>query len=241
MSITTKINLGGSEFLVIDLMKPLTLDQEVYPGDPKPARKVFTDIHESGWHHYIHELGDHHFQPHADAPNHQNPDRMDQGIEIFDVRWSFNPAFLIDLSGTPEAGEINGITFLVKITKEHLTPYGQLFSEKGAVLFRTGYDRWLENNYPHTPDLLPYFTSEAAEYLASFKNLKVVGTDSLTVDPDGSHTAHQALKEKLIVESLVHLHVIPEENRNSFDLQTSPLRVVGATGGPVTAYAFVKI
>jgi kynurenine formamidase len=99
----------------------------------------------------------------------------------------------------------------------------------------------LENNFPHKPELLPYLTGEAAEFLASFKNLKVVGTDSLTVDPDGSHKAHQFLKEKLIVESMVHLHKIPEKNRSRFDLQTSPVKIIGATGGPVIATAFVEI
>jgi len=241
MKITTTIKLGGTNFQVIDLTKPLTLDQEVYPGDPKPKRKVFSDIHDTGWHHYVHELGDHHFQPHADAPNHQNPDRMDKGIEIFDISYVFNPAFLIDLSRSPEAKEINGITFLTEITKGQLLPYESLLSQKGAILLRTGYDKWLENNYHHSPEKLPYLTGEAAAYLASFKNIKVTGTDSLTVDPNGSHTAHQKLKEKLIVESLVHLDAIPEKNRNSFYLQTSPLRIAGATGGPVTAYAFVKI
>ena len=241
MTFTTTINLEGTDFLVIDLTKPLTLDQEVYPGDSKPVRKVFTDIRETGWQHYIHELGDHHFQPHADAPNHANLEMQDKGIEVFDVGCVFNPAFLIDLSHVPEAKEVNGITFLTKITKEHLMPYESLLREKGAVLLRTGYDKWLEKNFPHNPDMLPYLTGEAAAYLASFKNLKVTGTDSITVDPDGSHTAHRALKEKMIVESLVHLHEIPEKNKNAFDLQTSPLRIVGATGGAVTAYAFVKI
>ena len=99
----------------------------------------------------------------------------------------------------------------------------------------------MEKNFPHKPELLPYLTPEAAEYLASFKNLKVVGTDSLTVDPDGSHTAHQFLKEKLIVESMVHLHEIPENKGKGFDLQTSPIRIIGATGGPVIATVFLEI
>ncbi len=100
--------------------------------------------------------------------------------------------------------------------------------------------KWLESNLPHEPELLPFLTPEAAGYLASFKNLKVVGTDSLTVDPPGSHLAHQFLKEKLIVESLVHLHCIPTDQRSAFDLQTSPVRIIGATGGPVIAYAYIS-
>jgi len=239
--IKKKIKLGSQNFLVIDLTLPLSLDQEVYPGDSKPLRKIFTSMEETGIQHYIHEIGDHHFHPHGDAPNHQNPDRMDQGIEVFDIDYSFNPALMIDLTNNPAVTTINGITFLKEITKEHLLPFASLLAEKGAVLFRTGYDKWVENNYPHKVELLPYFNEEAAKYLASFENIKVIGTDSLTVDPDGVNTAHRLFKDKLIVESLVHLQAIPEGYHNRFDLQTSPVRIVGATGGPVTAYAFVEI
>lgn len=237
---TKIITLGTNEYLVVDLTEALSLDQEVYPGDPKPKRIVFSDIHENGWHHYIHELGDHHFHPHGDAPNHQNPDLMDRGFESFGLDHCFNSAFMIDLSEHNRAKEIDGVRFLTEIRLEDLKPYEELLSEKGAVLFRTGYDKWLEANYPHVPELLPYFDLEAAAYLASFKNLKVVGTDSLTVDAPGVQKVHQLLKEKLIVESMVHLHCIPTENRSGFDLQTSPVRIIGATGGPVTAYAYIS-
>jgi kynurenine formamidase len=88
---------------------------------------------------------------------------------------------------------------------------------------------------------LPYFSPEAAEFLAEFKNLKVVGIDSLTVDAFLKHDSHRALKEKLIVESLVHLYEIPENARENFILQTAPVRIVGASGGPVVAYAFIEL
>lgn len=237
---TKIITLGKQEFLVVDLTEALSLDQEVYPGDPKPKRIVFSDIEECGWHHYIHEIGDHHFHPHGDAPNHQNPDSMDKGFEMFGLDHCFNPAFMIDLSDHKNANEINGIQFQIKIDFIDLKQYEKLLFEKEAVLIRTGYDKWLEANLPHQAELLPYFTPEAAAYLALFKNLKVVGTDSLTVDPPGSHEAHQLLKEKLIVESMVHLHEIPKEHFNCFDLQTSPLSIIGATGGPVIAYAYIS-
>lgn len=238
--ISKKIKLGGRDFTVVDLTHPLSMDQEVYPGDAKPVRKVFSDIKESGWHHYIHELGDHHFQPHGDAPNHQNPELMHRGFEIFDLDYCFNPAFMIDLSYTKGAEKVNGIKFRVEIDLIDMLPFKSLFKEKSAVVFRTGYDRWLENNYPHDPEKLPYFTPEAAEFLASYQNIKVVGTDSLTVDPHGSQQAHKLLKEKFIVESMVHLHAIPKKYMDNFDLQTSPVRIIGATGGAVVAYAFIN-
>jgi kynurenine formamidase len=240
-AITKKIKLGNVEYLVIDLTQPLNLNVEVYPGDPKPKRKVFSDIDKTGWHHYIHELGDHSFQPHGDAPNHQNPDLKDRGFEVFDIEYCFNRAFLIDLSNSTGAEVFDGIKYLVEVKKEHLEPFTRQFSEKEAVLIRTGYDKCLEKNKHHVPENLPHLNKNAAKFIASFGNIRVVGIDSLTIDPDGSHASHQALKSILIVESLVHLYEIPLEKRIGFDLQTTPIRIVGATGGPIVAYAFIEL
>lgn len=239
--IKKELMLNNIKYLIIDLTQPLNLDMEVYPGDPKPKRKVFSDMEETGWHHYIHELGDHNFQPHGDAPNHQNPDLKDKGFEVFDIEYCFNLACLIDLSNSSDSGEINGIKYLVKVKKEHLEPLSEKISQVGAVLIRTGYDKWLEKNRPHIPENLPYLNKDAAEFIASFKNIKVIGIDSLTVDTVGSHDSHEILKDRLIVESLVHLYEIPAKKRLNFDLQTSPVRIVGATGGPVVAYAFIPL
>ena len=239
--ISREISWGGTRFRVIDLTHPLKLEQEVYPGDSNPKRTVFSDIRKDGWQHYIHELGDHHFQPHADAPNHHNPEMQQRGIEYFGLEHALNAAVLIDLSGAAEAKILRGIRYLREITRSDLEPYESKLREVGAVLVRTGYDHWLEKNLPHDPEAIPGFSEEAAAYLAALKNLKVVGTDSLSVDLHGNDRAHHHLTEKLIVECLVHLHAIPVKARNSFDLQTSPVRIAGATGGPVVAYAWIKI
>lgn len=235
------IKLGNHKYLVVNLTEPLTEEIEVYPGDPKPEKKVFSDINKTGYQHHTYRIGDHNFHPHGDAPKHQNPEMQDKGFEIFGLDFCFNPACLVDLSGVPEAKEINGIKYLIKVGKKHLESFAKLFSQKKAVLIRTGYDKWLEANKPHNPENLPYFTKQAAEFIASFDNIKVVGIDSLTVDPVGIHDAHQILKNTLIVESLVHLDEIPLEARDGFDLQTSPVEIVGATGGPIVAYAFVGL
>ena len=235
------VNIGGQKFLVIDLMKTFTLNIEVYPEDPPPVRKTIAEIEKDGYNHYVHELADHHFQPHADAPNHQNPELQHLGIESFGIDYVFNDAFIIDLSEKPEAENINGVKFLTEIKKEYLTPFTRYFETKAAVVLRTGYDVWLEKNLPHNPELLPYLTPDAAEFIASFENVKVVATDSMTVDPPDTNIVHKIFKHKLLVESLVNLHEIPKNNRLDFTLQTSPLKIKGATGSPVTAYAFVKI
>ena len=239
------ITLGNKKYLVIELTQPLKEDVEVYPGDPKPEKIVFSDISNTGFQHHIYKLGDHNFQPHADAPKHQNKDLQDKGIEIFGLDFCFNKALLIDISQSEEAIDFDGIKYLVKVGRHHLEPYDKIISQKGAIIIRTGYDQWLELNKKHTPKNIPHLDKDAAEYIADFKNIKVVGFDSITIDACGKdtpfHIAHQALKDKLIVESLVHLYEIPLNSRENFDLQISPLRIVGATGSPVIAYAFIEL
>ena len=131
--------------------------------------------------------------------------------------------------------------FLTEIKEEHLKPYSDKIKGKTALVIRTGYDKWLEANKKHNPKNIPYFTKEATYFINRFKDIKVVGTDSLTVDKPMEHYAHQKFKDNLLVECLVNLHSIPEKNRFDFDLQTSPIAIIGATGGPVNAYAFIKL
>lgn len=235
------VSLGGTKFLVVSLAEPLREDTEVYPGDPKPAKEIFSDINKTGCNHYIYKIGDHNFHPHGDAPNHQNFDLQGKGFESFGIGYFFNSACLIDLSNSHGAEEFGGIKYLVKVKEEHLKPYSKMLSEKKAVIIRTGYDRWLEANKKHNLDKIPYLTKEAGDFIADFNNIKVIGTDSLTVDAVGEHYVHKKFKGRLIVESLVNLHSIPEESRANFDLQTSTIAITGATGGPVAAFAFIKL
>jgi kynurenine formamidase len=68
MQTSRKINLGGVEFLVVDLTEPLRSDIEVYPGEPKPTKEVISDIREHGFQYNVFRLGEHNFHPHGDAP-----------------------------------------------------------------------------------------------------------------------------------------------------------------------------
>jgi len=235
-----RIRIGGTEMLVIDLTLPLREDVEPYPGDPRPRKKVFSAIKTSGCQHHLYTLSDHSFRPHGDAPRHQNPSLQKKGFEVFDIGFSFNHACMIDLSGMPEAAGDGGIRWLVEVEERHLIPHASLIAKRRAVVIRTGYDRWLEANRPHRRKNIPYLSKGAARMLAGLKNLRVIGTDSLTVDAQGSRYVHQKFKDRLIVESMVNLYSIPKANRLAFDLQTSPIAIVGSTGGPVAAYAFIK-
>jgi len=235
------IKLGNQHFQVINLSAPLRLDTKVFPGDPPPEREVFCDIEEQGCLYHIHRLGDHLFHPHGDAPNHQNPEYSERGFEFWGLDFVFNDAIMIDLANAPEAKEINGIRLLQAITAKHLKPFQENIHNKTAIVIRTGYDIWLTQNHPHDPDLIPYLDESAGKFLHSQKQLKVIGTDSLTVDKVGSNTCHRLLRDNFLVEGLVNLDQIPQPAHSSFHLQTSPIAIEGASGGPVAAYAFIPV
>jgi kynurenine formamidase len=231
------ISLANVRLGVVNLTEPLQVDSQGFPGDPVVERTTFSTFADGLYQHYIHSLGDHQFRPHGDAPNHFDPRRSD-GFEVWSLDFVFNEACLIDLSHEADAVEVDGITFLPEVTKDHLAAHDEQLRQKGAVIIRTGYDEWLEANLAHVPENIPHLSPCAADYLAGFANIKVVGTDSLTVDKCGEAYAHLALKETLIVESLVNLYLIPAAHTDNFLLQTSPVAIVGATGGPVVAYAY---
>ena len=205
-------------------------------------KEIFSEIESCGYEHYIHKIGDHNFQPHADAPKHQNNDTQEMGIEFFNKEeYIFNKSCLIDLSLSNDSEVYEDIKYLIKITKEHLKPFEEILEKVGAILLRTGYDKWLENNKKHNPKNIPYLDKDAVDFINSFPNIKVIGIDSLTIDFPGDHYAHNKFtKNKLVVESMVNLSKIPKENVLNFTLMTKPVVITGATGGPIIAYAFIK-
>ena len=234
------VSIGESKFKIFNLTEPLRLDCEVYPGDPKPEKKVFCTFDKNNSQHNIYSLGDHVFHPHGDAPGHQNRELKNRGFEFWDMNYVFNSACMIDLSNSKDAKKNNGIKFLTKVCDYHILPYLNIMREVGAVIIRTGYDKWIEKNKKHNPELIPYLNKSAANIIAGLKSIKVFGIDSITIDHPGDNYTHREFKNLMIVESLVKLYNIPKKFRNSFTLQTSPIAIIGATGGPVSAYAYVK-
>lgn len=235
------IRLGNAKFKIINLTEPLREDVEVFPGDPKPKKRVFCSFGEGNCQHNIYSVGDHNYHPHGDAPNHQNPQYKDRGFEFWNLDFVFNKACLIDLSESRDFGKLDGITYLKKITGKHILPYIDQIGKNSALILRTGYDKWLESNKKHISSSIPYIDKSAIDIVSKFKKLKVIGIDSLTIDEIGKNYAHRKLKDKLIVECLVNLYSIPKKYRSNFYLQTSPIAIVGATGGPVLAYAYISL
>ena len=240
-TITRTILLGDVKYKIINLTEPLKMDVEVFPGNPKPRKEIFRKYSKNSSRYNIYSIGDHIFHPHGDAPNHQNAEDRDLGFECWDLDFVFNKACMIDLSEDKEAIKINGNKYVTIITKKNLEPFRKYFPGKNAIIVRTGYDKVVQSNQKHIRKNIPYFDKSAVDFILEYTKLKVIGIDSLTIDGPGEKYAHQQFKEKLIVEALVNLSNIPRKNRLQFDLQTSPIAIVGATGGPVLTYAYIAI
>ena len=240
---SVSVIFGDKKIDVIDLTLTMDMGSQTFPGDPCPSREVFSELEKTGYEHYVHSLGDHFFAPHADAPNHQCADLRDKGVESWGFDFEFNRALLIDLQNHPNAEVFDSIKLLIEISLEYLKPYEDSLRQVSAMLVRTGAEQWRLENKPYSPEVIPYFSSEAGEYIASFDNLKVVGIDSLTVDrvnlDKPIHDVHLSLKNKLIIESLVHLGQIPKAFHKGFMLQTALLKIKGATGCPVIARGYL--
>ncbi|MDD2680426.1 MAG: cyclase family protein [Candidatus Omnitrophica bacterium] len=235
------IILGNTRFKVVNLTEPLKENTEVFPGDPKPKKRVLCSFKKDNCRHNIYTVGDHNYHPHGDAPNHQNRGYQNKGFEYWNLDFNFSRACMIDLSESKNSRKVGGVRFLNKITDKHIFPYLHQIKNSSALILRTGYDVWLELNKKHILKNIPYIDKSAADLIFKFKKLKVVGIDSLTIDKVGTNYVHRKFKDKLIVECLVNLYGIPKKNRNDFCLQTSPIAIVDATGGPILAYAYIPL
>ncbi|MFA6424680.1 MAG: cyclase family protein [Phycisphaerae bacterium] len=105
--------------------------------------------------------------------------------------------------------------------------YSTVTEKVGAVIIYTG-------------DNMGYLTKEETNNLKNFKTLRMVGTDSLTIDKRGANGAsHRILLEKdiLILEGLCNLEKVLETyGTGQFMLYAAPVAIQNTDGAPVRAF-----
>jgi kynurenine formamidase len=83
----------------------------------------------------------------------------------------------------------------------------------------------------------PFLDGAAAEFLAGFSNLKIIGIDSITFDAHGQNTAHHRIfngkGNVVLLETIIGVRHLPE----TFTLFCLPLHIREADGAPCRAYA----
>jgi arylformamidase len=193
----------------------------VFPGDPAVAMAPAAS--EPPWAVTNLRLGSH-SGTHMDAASHLVSDG--RTIDAYPLERFVLDGFVVHLDAAPSVG----------LEWDDLV--GQLPAELrgAAVLLHTGWDRkWGRREMRQHP----YLTGAAACSLVR-AGVTLVGTDALNVDPtdEPSSEAHAALlgADVLIVENLTRLEELAagRAHRCAF----VPLRLAGADGSPVRAFAW---
>jgi arylformamidase len=206
-----------------DLSQTIENSMTYYPGDPKvdifPAKVLSSPWRVSELH-----LGSH-TGTHIDAASHY----IEQGwtIDQYPLQRFLVPGMVVPLDGLPADQAIESSC---------LGPYLERLPKGGAVVIRTGWDRyWKQELYLRHPYLAP----SAAGALAS-AGIGLLGIDALNVDSTFLETkhVHEILlgKNILIVENLKSLSQLQAGKIYQFSFL--PLALHGLDGSPVRAVAW---
>lgn len=219
---------------VIDLSQTVSEKSLIYPGDKEKGSGFELREIESM------EKGDEvngeavssglHVMTHVDSPGHQ----VEGGktLEEYPAGRFIGEALCLDMK--------KGENYLKKIEKNDLEPFQEKIEKAEILLIRTGFDEFVEN-YEKSEEKtkievsdLPSLTQESANWLSQFKNLSLLGTDSLTV---GNKEVHGALLKKdiLLIEGL-YLKTAPE----NFLFCCFPWKLKNANGAPCRAIALIN-
>lgn len=205
---------------LIDLSHPLRTGMPVFPEDPAVVMEPAGAL--EPWRVTQVTMGTH-SGTHIDAASHYVPGG--ETIDRYPLERFVLPACVAPV--TAEAGEAVGWAALQRVL-----PAGVAGR---AVLVHTGWDRhWGEEAaLAH-----PYLGADAAAGLVA-AGVTLVGTDALNVDATGLGTthAHDALlgADVLIVENLTGLGQL--QPGSWYPCSFVPLRLEGADGSPIRAYA----
>ena len=205
----------------IDLSRPLHPGMPVFPEDPEVAFSPAAAL--EPWRVTRLSLGTH-SGTHIDAASHYIPGGST--IDAYPLERFVLPARVVPVA----AGEDQAIEWpdLAAALPDSL--------EGAAVLLHTGWDRhWGSPRALRHP-----FLSEAAAAGLVDRGAGLVGTDALNVDATegGTTHAHAALlgADVLIVENLTGLEAL--DPGRSYLCAFVPLRIEGADGSPIRAFAF---
>ncbi len=221
---------------IIDLSLKLHNDMAVYPGDPPINIKPLSSMPADRVNMLELNMSTHH-GTHIDAPLHQVADG--QSLDEFPPH-NFIVGQMIKLDvapkeSGPDTNHKEGVLYLQVITAYDLAPYAERLAGAEGAVIHTGYGRVLLKN--QVDEDYPCLDVSAIRMLAGFKNLKLIGIDSLSVDAMGESTIHHiwfAEPDRWLVETMVCLEQLPSD----FSLCCLPLRIEHADGSPCRAVAF---
>jgi kynurenine formamidase len=207
-----------------DLSHSMENGMTFFPGDPEP-RFVPANI-VPPWRVTQLHVGTH-TGTHVDAPAHFLP--HGKTIDQYPVERFFVPGIVVPALAYSGDEAISGNVFV---------EYLSMLPTRGAVLVRTGWDRyWGSEHYMRHP----YLSREATELLVD-NGASIIGIDALSVDSTLQETdhAHATLLggDALIVENLALLDQLTPGKLYHFSFL--PLALAGLDGSPIRAVAWCE-
>lgn len=208
--------------MITDLTHSIHKGISMYPGSMSPLiHRKFT-IEDDGFRECNMQMSSH-TGTHIDSPAHMIEDG--KYLDDFTVEKFIGKAIVINLSTINRED----------ITIDDINKYEKDLQEVDFVLFNTAWDKyWNSSRYYKG---YPCLTTEAAEYIASFK-LKGVGVDTISVDKIDSkqYDVHNILLQHnlVIIENLTNLNKITGDK---FTFSALPISFDHSDGSPVRAVA----
>lgn len=204
--------------MLIHISYPLAKLSPLYPGSPEVSFNYVRSIaNKDSANTSMFSFGNH-SGTHVDAPLHF----CDNGFSVLEVLKSenvFSPAICIDIAKEPNS----------YISKADLEPFTEQIRDVEALLIRTGFFMYRQDQFDVYTISHPWIHPEVPEYLREIcPQLKVVGLDTISIS-NPSHreegrTAHRAflcgefpllvledmnLSDQRLVEKIFELHIYP--------------------------------
>lgn len=215
---------------IIDLTHAIRTSMPVYPADPRPALLPWTRAALHGYESELLHIGTH-AGTHVDAPSHFLPGAA--SVDALPFERLVAPGIVLDVRRVRPRGLIDR-----EMLEAAEAARGQAVASGMAVLLWTGWsDLWRKQEYTSEH---PGLGQDGASYLLT-RRIALVGIDTINLDcpGDSAFPAHRALLSAgvPIVENLTLLAAL--SGAGPFTFAAFPLPIVGASGSPVRAVAFL--
>lgn len=245
--------LASGSVRIVDLTNPLSAETPTLRLPDPFANLIDFSLEEVSrynepgpfWmHHNIH-TGEH-IGTHIDAPVHWISGKDGRDVASIPPERLVGPAVVLDF--TAQVAENPDYLVTVDDIRAWEGEHGPL-PENGWVLFRTGWDRFADDqeaflNADETGSHTPGMTGEAAQWLAEQTKISGVGVETVGIDAgrgaelDPPFAAHYHLlgNDKYGITSLQNLAELPVTGAV---IVVAPLPIVGGGGSPSRVYALI--